>query len=337
MSGANVPYHLRPNKFVERHVFLELLECVGRWRRMSNYAYISMGGRFLEDFKAIHRRLRITRMVSIESDGLTYERQVFNRPLSSIKCLNQKSGDFIQVFDDFRSPYKDRSFIVWLDYARAKGRKNQLLEVQALASKLVAGDVIKVTMNANVATVYSKSEPGSKGVEDTERPGPFAALKRKLGEFLPSSVASDKDVSQKTLPSILAEAIKTAIQDGLEGAGNLSPIPLACCSYDDGHQMVTVAVLIVERDQRAAIIEKCGFKNHEFFNDSWDKVIEIAVPDLSIRERLFIDKHVFSESLDQAHARLPFLLGSDRERSREMLKQYVDHYQRYPNFVHAVF
>ncbi|MEX0641767.1 MAG: O-methyltransferase [Pirellulales bacterium] len=337
MSGANVPYHLRPNKFVERHVFLELLERVGRWRSLRNYAYISMGGRFLEDFKVIHRHLKITRMVSLESDDTAYERQVFNRPLSSIKCLNKKSGDFIQTFDDFRSPYKDRSFIIWLDYASAKGRRDQLQEVESLTSKLAAGDVIKVTMNANLATLHSR--PAENAEQDTEsgKPGPFATLERKLDDYMPSGVKTDKDVSQKTLPKILSEAIKTAIQNGLVGAGNLSAIPLACCCYDDGHQMLTVTVLIVERVDRNAIIKKCGLEDHEFFSDRWDKVTEIRVPDLSVRERQFIDKHVFSETLEQAHARLPFLLDIDRERSRESLKQYFDHYRRYPNFVHAVF
>lgn len=58
MSGASIPYHLRPNKAIDRYAFLELLSKVDRYIDcdISQYKYVGFGGHSLEDFKYIHSR-----------------------------------------------------------------------------------------------------------------------------------------------------------------------------------------------------------------------------------------------------------------------------------------
>jgi hypothetical protein len=60
MSGSEVSYNLRPNKFVERQLFVELLTKICR-QPPSKYAYISLGGPQLEDHRLMHRRLAVCR------------------------------------------------------------------------------------------------------------------------------------------------------------------------------------------------------------------------------------------------------------------------------------
>ena len=98
MSGQNVPYQLRRNKFVERQLFLDILDFVRVWNGPSPYLYASMGGRFLEDFKLINDRFAIEQMISIELDETTWKRQEFNR-LGFIDCRRQGSGEFIEDLD----------------------------------------------------------------------------------------------------------------------------------------------------------------------------------------------------------------------------------------------
>ncbi|POZ52996.1 O-methyltransferase [Methylovulum psychrotolerans] len=95
MSGQDIPYYLRPNKHVERQIFIEILSHVNAWNKLIEYLYVSMGGKFLEDIKQIHSALNIKKLVSIERDKITFERQQFNRPLSLIDCLNMTSGDLV--------------------------------------------------------------------------------------------------------------------------------------------------------------------------------------------------------------------------------------------------
>ena len=68
-SPSSVPFHLRPNKYVERRVFIELLDYVHGAFGMSNALYISMGGRLLEDHRLVHDAFRTRRLISIEADA----------------------------------------------------------------------------------------------------------------------------------------------------------------------------------------------------------------------------------------------------------------------------
>lgn len=330
MSGANVPYQLRPNKFVERQLFLEALEHIGRLRQIAKYVYVSMGGRFLEDFKWIHRRLRVQRLVSLECDDTLFDRQVFNRPLSLIRCRNQKTGDFVQEFDAFASKYtKGRNFIIWFDYASPKNRQQQLQEIESLVSKLTAFDIVKVTLNANIATLGESTEPN-------HEQGKFDKLKSGLGDFLPGWVTSGADVNHDTLPRILVDAVQTAALRGIAGSASLAVLPIACFKYQDiYHQMVTAAFILVNADDRAKVLSKKGLGGWEYFSGKWEDVHQIAVPDLSLKERIVIDEMLFADSLEQAHAKMPFRLDEKKQRSLDALRQYFEHYRRYPSFVHA--
>jgi hypothetical protein len=123
MSGENVPYHLRPNKHVERLLFVELLEHFDRWRRVSDAAYVSLGGRLLEDQKLIHDRFGTTHLMSLESDEITYKRQVFNVPLGLISCAHRSTGQFVEEFDVITAAWGEVNRIIWFDYASATGRQ----------------------------------------------------------------------------------------------------------------------------------------------------------------------------------------------------------------------
>ena len=90
MSGAMVPYHIRPNKYVERQLFIELLSHVDKVVPIVDYLYVSMGGRLLEDFKLLHGRLNLLKMMSIECDEVTYQGQLFNCPMGHIDCRRMK-------------------------------------------------------------------------------------------------------------------------------------------------------------------------------------------------------------------------------------------------------
>ena len=48
----STPYHQRPNKTVDRYLFVELLSKINRYRHIGDYSYIGLGGPSLEDFTA---------------------------------------------------------------------------------------------------------------------------------------------------------------------------------------------------------------------------------------------------------------------------------------------
>jgi hypothetical protein len=328
MSGGNVPYQLRPNKFVDRQLFIEVLEHVGKTRNLKKYVYVSMGGRFLSDFRLIHSRLGVKRLVSFEVDLDVYDRQVFNRPFTTIQCFNQNSGYFVTNFTTFSNNYTEQDFIIWLDYTSPKERQDQLTELQALVSKLSAFDVIKVTFNAN-------KEAPPKTNSGTGNNVPLERLEEQIGDYFPETQRGAANTNEE-FAKALALAAKKAILDGIAGAGDLIAIPLAIFRYSDGpHQMLTVSAILVPRDAEQSFLDSSRLSEYAFFSGKWEDVTEISVPDLSIKERMFIDEMLFDEPIEQLHARLPFKFDQNPARSLFALRQYRLHYQRYPSFVHT--
>jgi hypothetical protein len=70
-----------PTQFVDRQLFVDLLAGVGRLRDFSKYIYISMGGKFLEDHRALQMALDVSELISIDANPEVVARQDFNKPV----------------------------------------------------------------------------------------------------------------------------------------------------------------------------------------------------------------------------------------------------------------
>jgi hypothetical protein len=189
MSGGNVSYNLRPNKFVERQLFIELLGKICLTKSPDSYIYISLGGPQLEDHKTIHQMLGFNNLVSIEADPVVYQRQLFNLRPYYVKCRQETTSQFITNFDNFASSYEDKKFIVWLDYTEANMRYEQLVEYQTLLSSLEVGDILKITINANPYSLGKKEidELGEPCETDNNyRISLFKKLQDQLKKYFPS-------------------------------------------------------------------------------------------------------------------------------------------------------
>jgi hypothetical protein len=335
MSGQDVPYYLRPNKHVERQLFIEILSHVNRWKDITEYLYASMGGKFLEDLKAVHTALGIKKLLSIESDQLTFDRQKFNRPLSLLDCRNMASAELVQQLENILDEKKAENCIVWLDYASAKNRQTQLQEVETISSKLAANDVLKITLNASIKTLGNKDD--FKAVDDFQR----HALKRakdKLGSYFPNHIIDHEEMTDAGFAGVVSHASKTAILKGLAGSPDLTFLPLGQFRYNDGyHSMYTLTGIVLRRTEEDAFIEKSGISGSELISKNWQAISEIALPDLSLRERMAIDVDIHSLQVDEIHGNLPFKFACNEDASLDILKRYITHYKRYPNFVRAVF
>jgi hypothetical protein len=322
MSGENVPYQLRPNKFVERQLFYELLGMVDRATPMCDYAYFSMGGKFLVDHKSLHSRFQMKSLFSIEECPVTYKRQLFNRPFKFIRCFNEKSGDFVGRFDDFVSDLGEKKLIAWLDYVSPKDRRTQLEELESLISKLRAFDIFKITLNAAAHTLNSED--------------PLVHLRNQLGEdaYFPSQVSREDVRKADKFAVVLSTAVQRAVLKGAAGTPDIVPKPLSAFRYSDGnHQMLTVTGILLPVDKKDTFLTSIEFESWEFGAGKWNDVHNISVPDLSEKERRFVDERLFSEPIDELHATLSFKFDGKNDKSIKILEQYLTHYRRYPSFV----
>ena len=98
-AGSSLPYRLRPNKAVDRELFLSLLMRLAPKLSLEKYHYVGLGGPFLEDFRLVHARLGLGRMTCVEAEQEVHKRQVFNRPIASIECVNSTLEDYLDGHD----------------------------------------------------------------------------------------------------------------------------------------------------------------------------------------------------------------------------------------------
>lgn len=331
MSGGKVAYHLRPNKHVERSLFVELLAPIVQSFGPSKFAYFSFGGPSLEDFRLIHGRLRIEQLVSLESEEDVWKRQKFNKRPACVKCKWLSSNDFIDDLYTHTRGYRRKRLIIWLDYAAANGRSRQFAELQTLIPKLREGDILKITLNANPATLGAQQagEPW-KDVEARR----IQRINDELEDFLPQVVTRGSEITQSEIPKLLSKGIEFTGKGALSASTRLQLSLLSLFRYSDGpHQMLTATMVIAssqQPDQYEQILTVAGW---EFLPRSWEDVTLINVPMLSIKERIYLEEKLHTANEERFHTKMPFWFDADEKASLDILRSYMTHFRRYPGYM----
>ncbi len=337
MSGASIPYHLRPHKSVDRRLFLDLLTRFERWRPLADYVYLSMGAYPLEDHKLVHRHLGITRLIAFDFEENIVARQRFNKPIETCHCLHKKSGELISNLDgiltdcSFLDP---KGIIVWLDYTSPGQLGHQVREFETLLDKLRAGDLIRVTVNAHPnALVEAQALGASPLLADEKREKQFHNLKSRIGEFLPSETSSD-DMTREGLPLAISKSFGAAALKALPVTGENIFCPLSIIRYADGEQMLSITGAVIDRKDKEVFLDRLDLKTWPFASDDWSSIHHLLVPALTIRERLFLERGIMSKSSDDLVSELGFEAAADIQID-EFLASYRDYYRFYPTLLSA--
>lgn len=338
MSGSSIPYHLRPHKAVDRRLFVDLLGRCQRWRSLANAAYISMGAYPLEDHKLVHRVLGLRKLIAFDYDEEIVRRQNFNRPLDGCKCLHISSGDLVSNFDDVlnKAGYEDcDGVIVWLDYTSPADLPVQIREFETLLDKLTAGDIVRITVNAKAGALFTpKTAPGVKPI-----PTPavhqqrLRTLDERIGDYLPSSVVAD-DMTDSRLPSILSQAFGLASLNAFQPTNPLTFAPLSIVRYADGQQMLSLTGMVVPRTDETSLREKLELSDWRFASSDWTEVHELVVPDLTLRERLFLERSIGTMAVADIKRNMGFDFGT-LNTGDSFLEDYQHYYRFYPNLLAA--
>jgi len=106
------PYHLRPNKAVDRLFFVEAIKRLDRLADLKEYTYYGLGGPYLEDFRLLYEMCpEVKKMVSIEENEDTFRRQEFHLPCGILRLEKTKFKSFLAGYEA-----NDENSIFWLDY-----------------------------------------------------------------------------------------------------------------------------------------------------------------------------------------------------------------------------
>ena len=337
MTAANIPYHLRTQKAVDRRLFLDLLGRFERYKPIVRYAYLSMGAYPLEDHKLVHRLLGITRLICFDGDERIVARQKFNRPTNTCYCACMKSSELVSSLDEVLTDAEAADadgLIVWLDYTSPKHIGEQIREFQELIDKLASGDIVRITVNANPAALGDDSgDNGKRLVKQELAEKRFKKLDGRIGDYLPNDVTLH-DMSKEKLPIALARAFGNAAGKALPPSGSKTFMPVSIVRYADAQQMLTLTGVVTERNEKSIIWDKVSLSDWPFSSREWNQVHALSVPDLTLRERLLLDRAVADNSHSKLEEDLGFRFEDDID-AAAFIQNYKDFYRFYPSLLTA--
>lgn len=336
MTGAFVPYQLRQNKAVDRQLFIDLLSMINRHQKIQDYLYVSFGGPYLEDFKLLHATFNSKHLISLEKNRIAFGRQKFNLPLDCIQCLELDSGRFIDSYESATQA------IFWLDYAEADKRREQVQEFQSLLGKARQYDIVKVTLNANPDSLVSHTSTDSNGDRESKEvrnEKRFEILSHKMGDYLPPETSPEM-MTADDLPRVLIKSLQYAANLALSERAMFNEyfqILSAHIYNDTPHQMLTLAGIILDRQDKESFLSTTGLNDWEHAILTWNGYHKINVPALTAREKLFIDQLLPSSTSEQIQEKLQFLFHQTPSKSLAIIESYKKHYRHYPSFHRVAF
>jgi len=310
-AGSSLPYRLRPNKAVDRELFLSLLMRLAPRLSIDKYHYVGLGGPFLEDFRMIHGRLGIVKMTCIETEEDVHRRQLFNRPIASIECVHKSIEDYLDETD------LDVPTIIWFDYTDPQGITTQIERFAQTIGSVPIGSVLRVTLNANPSTLGRPDENPSEAELMEWR---LEAFKRRLGSLFPRRLTAD-GMKQKNFGNSLLYALKLAVEKEVLSFQDRRVVWALATHYADGQAMVTATVVICEEGDKS--VEEL-VKGWEFYAPA-DAPHRLDLPALSTLERLTMESDV------NARAKMGFELPESHmgENPFEVFRKF---YRMYPHF-----
>lgn len=309
--GSSLPYRLRPNKAVDRELFLSLLMRLAPMLALEKYHYASLGGPFLEDFRMIHGRLGISKMTCIETEEQVHKRQIFNRPVASIECVHKSLEDYLDE-TDFDAPT-----IIWFDYTEPRGITTQIERFARTIGTVPIGSVLRVTLNANPGAL---GKPAVSLAEAELLEWRLNEFQKRLGALFPSGLAADGMTQRKFGLSVL-HALKLAVEKEALSFRDRRIVWALATHYADGQAMVTAALVICKNDDKA--VEDL-VKGWEFYA-TVEAPHRLDLPALSTLERLTMESNV------DAKTKMDFELPKS-DMGEDPFEVFKKFYRIYPHF-----
>jgi len=276
-DSSSLPYRLRPNKAVDRELFLSLLSRLTGVMKLERYKYVGLGGPFLEDFRLVHSRVGIQDMVCVEADEKVHKRQLFNKPFPSIECVHSTIEDYLDE-TDFDSPV-----ILWLDYSDPQGWPEQIQRFARATADLPIRSILRITLNANPSSL---GKPSGKLARVKElHPWRLERFRERIGASSCPRDIKAADMRYKQFGRVILRTLKLAVEKEALSYSGREVFWALSTHYADGQPMVTATVLLI-RDDDAGIQEV--IKNWEFYCTPSNPHV-LAMPALSALERLIME------------------------------------------------
>lgn len=305
------PYHLRPNKAVDRFAFLDAIRKLDRIERLSGYTYYGFGGPYLEEFRLLYEFCPGMKMVSIEEDEETVKRQKFHLPCGTVHLENLDFNSFLITYQ----PKKERG-VFWLDYTNLE--YSNFTEFGALLAKLPENSMVKLSVKCQPKDYYESPQ----------------SFKDRFGSLMPDQTISIPRLMPE-FATLLQDMAQITAQRALPGSSGFRFQPVSSFFYSDTVGMFTVTGIICKRGDRGREVRK-AYEDWEFANLNWARPRQINVPTLSTKERLFLQSHLPSKKAKDFGKLLGYSVANGTESNAKLMKQYAIFHRYFPHFMKVV-
>lgn len=300
-------YSLRPAKQVERKL---IVECLHRLSQcgifVGNYTYLGFGAPYYADFLLFHKSLHIDSMICVEGSGIP-NRMEFNKPYDFITVENMEFSKYVADM------VRDRKYLVWLDYDKPLD-EDKIQDVNNCIGRLGSASLLLVTVDAKVRL---PDNPEDRELSQAQREIKLAEL---LNETMRNDFGQDitvDDVSETTLPKLYSKVLFENIKRKVEDQNKHFHL-LFNFLYADNAPMLTIGGLIMDQDVSACLFDNGIYSLPYIRSTINDDPQWIKVPPLTLREKLYLDKHKGGQ--------LPFELDS------EIVDAFQEFCRYYPSY-----
>ena len=278
-----------------------------------NPIYVGLGSVWFVDFEMAYRRYSLDKMISIESDSVTFERAKFNQPFSCIEVLRGDTAEVIPILYG-RSDLEHHPWILWLDHDGPldDDRRDELTD---LVENLHEGSVLMATYNA-VSKNYAHDTAGR-----------MRFLSDLFGSHAVDKSLPDANFDGEAWSRTLSNAALNWMSSATIRSGRSERfVPFLELQYRDTALMMTVGGILV-KDSRAQrhreVIEMVS-------SEGWigRQNVLLATQPLTLREFYALRQLLPREKLSREEIRE---LGFDLDDGQ--LELFQQHYLRYPIFV----
>jgi hypothetical protein len=271
-------------------------------------------------------------MDCIEADKFVQTRQIFNKPYNFIDLFPYTSTEYISS-SDFK---QDMNQIIWWDYAMSKEIANQLKDAELTGSKVSNLDILKFTFNCEPHNFrpIKKSTGWDKAINYKKA---FGILRddNTFKLYLPETI--NAKVLEEDLSAVIRAMCIRAIRRGIKEVNpDLDFHHLASFTYADGQRMTTLTGIVCKQDELQKILIESGLTTWAFYKaDTPNEIIpatDIAVPVMTVAERVEIDKQVYSADPIKLAKEVSFCYGESEAEHLQLMQGYCRFYRYLPYF-----
>jgi len=320
-KGSSVPYRLRQNKSVDRELFLAFLGRLAANLKLENYQYIGLGGPFLEDFRLVHSRLGLKKMICVEAEENVHKRQFFNRPTDQIECVHSKLEDYIEE-TDLKDPV-----IIWFDNTSASEIVKQIDVFTQTVLSAPPKSIIRITLNANPSSLKKPNADDKNyegyGEQEALQKWRFDEFRKLMSGMVPHDLKPE-EMTHKGYGLCILRSLNLAVQKEILKKRNLDIIWALTTHYSDGHPMITATLVTCEKDAKSII--KGIVEDWEYCSEPSSPLV-LDMPALSTLERITMELH--EDPSEEMEYQLPISdMGQDPFDSFKKFHRFFPHFSR---------